>query len=389
MKEEEDDAFCRDLDRCIRLLFFVCVFVFTSPPRHPRQKTITVHTTLGQKIPIPVFLGLHATQYSFPRLPKLTDYLLSNPIVPTIIHPVLFIPDGPTPPPLRIEVRKLVLPVDKNIGLCMRNEAAYRFFLTETNYNWFYRGTDDTWVSPDNLAHFVRVLSMIVNPATDIVIKGCRTRHVAYSCAPWFDGGIGWLLSRAGVMHVLEYNFVNVCSNVFANQDDTAMGVIACHTFADSRFWDSPSLPGNPYYQEEALQTSFNGSYPPCSGSDIWPVSTMVARHVHDNAAREWSMRNVKNAPRNIAYEMASNWKLCRLRDDRVGELIVTEALWRWTPIVRFRKGGQTIPWDAMDGKGPPVCRQCIPFNPVSEQRRITEWRKQGWVGFSPFNQPL
>jgi hypothetical protein len=53
------------------------------------------------------------------------------------------------------------------------------------------------------------------------------------------DGGIGWLLSRAAVMYVLQYDFVHVCRSHFLHQDDISMGLIACHTFPDHRFWQA------------------------------------------------------------------------------------------------------------------------------------------------------
>jgi hypothetical protein len=145
-----------------------------------------------------------STNYSYSRLISLTDYLFSHPCVPTLIHPEIFIPPGPSPPPLPAPVHIILSNPNKNLGLCKREVWSYRIFLRDTDFGWLYRAIDDTWISPDNLIEFIGDLVDVVDPMTDIVIKGCKNFRSVFGCAPWLDGGIGWLLSRAAVMHILE-----------------------------------------------------------------------------------------------------------------------------------------------------------------------------------------
>jgi hypothetical protein len=107
-----------------------------------------------------------------------------------------------------IPVTVVQSPANKLIGLCIREDAAMRHFLNATKSVWFYRGIDDTSVHPENLHDLIEDLISIVDPMIHIVIKACTIYHSLYSCASWPDSGIGWLLSRAAVMHVLEYDLV-------------------------------------------------------------------------------------------------------------------------------------------------------------------------------------
>jgi hypothetical protein len=47
-----------------------------------------------------VYLAIMSTNYSYSSLISLTNYLYSHPAIPILIHPEIFIPPGPQPPPL-------------------------------------------------------------------------------------------------------------------------------------------------------------------------------------------------------------------------------------------------------------------------------------------------
>jgi hypothetical protein len=100
------------------------------------------------------------------------------------------------------------------LGLCKREILSYRIFLRDASVGWFYRAVDDTRISPDNLIEFLNELIEIINPLTDIVIKAYANFRFVFGCAPWLDGGIGWLLSRAAVKHILGYVYLRMCDIV-------------------------------------------------------------------------------------------------------------------------------------------------------------------------------
>jgi hypothetical protein len=171
-----------------------------------------------------VFLAIMSSASTFARLPKLTCFLLSHPGLRDRLSAMVFFPSGSSPPPLPIPSLGIDNSADRSVGLCRRVAASYDFFLRNTTLNWYYRAIDDTWISPGNLFLLVDQLAGFVHAETDIVIKACKTRHELYGCGPWVDGGVGWLLSRAGVRHVQAYDFVAVCNATYVRQDDTAMG---------------------------------------------------------------------------------------------------------------------------------------------------------------------
>jgi hypothetical protein len=271
------------------------------------------------------------------------------------------------------------------MGLCTRNVEAYRDFLNATEFGWFYRGIDDTWISPPNLAEFVSELTEFVNPSTDIVIKACKTWHPSYRCGPWTDGGIGWLLSRADVRHVLEYDFLSVCDRVFFRQDDTSMGMIACHTFPDHRFWHSWRMPGNAFYGGGQWPTNAAWARP-CPDDDVWPLAKLIVLHANGHTEIENVARTARGSDPALAYHSDDHrFELCRADPSRLEAITSKRELRRWTPIVEFCKGGQKIPWPLGDGSGPVACRQCAGLHQRSwrsEEDRLSMWNAGGWIGF-------
>jgi hypothetical protein len=275
--------------------------------------------------------------------------------------------------------------VDRTVGLCTREDFAMRLFLTKTNDAWFYRGIDDTWVHPENLHEFIEDLLAIVNPMIHIVIKACKTYNDDYQCGPWMDGGTGWLLSRAAVMHVLEYDFVHLCESLFRQQDDVSMGLIACHTFPDHRFWHSWRMPGNPFYHNGKWPI-IREDLPSCPNAAVWPVRRLIALHTQDRKIIKEAVRNSTLAPPHLAYVVDRHeWRLCRGDAATMAASIGREELRKWTPKLLFQRGGQRIPWVNISRVGPNACSQCTGLHyqmKQSEEERIAVWNRTGWVGF-------
>jgi hypothetical protein len=275
---------------------------------------------------------------------------------------------------------------DKFIGLCMREDAAMRGYLNETNSGWFYRGIDDTWIHPENLRDFIDDLVSFINPMIHIVIKSCKTYHDNYHCAPWLDGGTGWLLSHAAVMHVLEYNFTHVCRFLGFRQDDISMGLIACHTFPDHRFWHSWRLPGNPFYLNHRWPV-ITEHLPVCPDDYVWPLRRLIALHVQEKIVIKETIRNAIHISPDLAYYTTHKgaWDLCRGNATALATLTGREELRKWTPALRFLKGGQRIPWSKSSKNGPIACAQCTGLRhqmPSSESMRLRLWNRTGWVDF-------
>jgi hypothetical protein len=273
----------------------------------------------------------------------------------------------------------------------MRLLSAYHIFLNETSANWFYRAIDDTWVSPENLVEFTGELSAFIDPASDIVIKGSKSRHQIWDCVPWLDGGIGFLLSRAAVRHILLYDFLHVCTTVYMSQDDTATGLIACHTFPDHRYWDSPRFPANPYTSSETEVENWDGVSRKCTGRNIWPIRKAVARHTAGRKVLEDDAIRLNTAPPDLAFEAAPPrvWRVCRGEKGVLKEMTGVEELRRWTPVVKFVEGGQEIPWNE---RFPEACSQCRGRGHWRENRRMEGWKGLNLLDFSmaaskcPFN---
>jgi hypothetical protein len=260
-----------------------------------------------------VFLAIMSTYYTYHRLPQLFTLLHSHPFSHYFIQPHIFIPPGPTPLPMPVPVTIIDSPANRFLGLCVREDAAMRCYLNKTNNGWFYRGIDDTWVHPENLLDLIVDLVSFLNPMIHIVIKGCKTYHKTYHCAPWMDGGVGWLLSRAAVMHVLEYNFTRVCRFFGREQDDITMGLIACHTFPDHRFWHSWRLPGNPFYLNRRWPI-ISENLSACPDNYVWPLHRLVALHVQENTIIKDTIHKTNYVSQNLAYYTPhkDSWELCR-----------------------------------------------------------------------------
>jgi hypothetical protein len=202
------------------------------------------------------------------------------------------------------------------------------------------------------------------------------------------DGGIGWLMSRAAVLHLVEYDFVQLCSQSFRRQDDTTTGLILCHTFPDHRYWDNPRFPGDPlYYCMGIDDLNFSRISISCSGTTIWPINKMVSMHTSGNPALQAFVRTAHTAPSDIAFEWHPNvFRLCRRDPQKLAALTTFESLKKWTPIVKFIKEGQVIPWDLQSkGNGPLDCMQCTGMPQESldaEQQRLVRWPGAGWKGY-------
>jgi hypothetical protein len=69
-----------------------------------------------------------------------------------------------------------------------------RLFLSESQADWFWRGTDDTVINFANLPKFVRLLNRRYNPRRDPVVLG---HCISYpSGLSFIQGGSGWVISR-------------------------------------------------------------------------------------------------------------------------------------------------------------------------------------------------
>jgi hypothetical protein len=332
-----------------------------------------------------IFLAIFTTNYTFDRLTALVAYLHSRPHVPSPVFPMVFYPqENATLPPLPFPSLCVPSHADAYIGLCVRETASLEFFVRNTTANWYFRAMDDTWVSPENMVSFVSGLSQAVSPATDIVIKASKTRNERYKCQPWFDGGVGWLLSRAGAQHVLEYNFVNVCRHAPLRHDDISMGLIAYHTFPDHRFWDSPFLPGNPYFRRYwSPPTPSQAPVPNCEAEFVWPVSRVVAIHTQGRPWLQAELANATKMPSDIAYELLpGKWGICRMTRVQVERFEDRSDAKKWTLPLKFAKGDRGM----RVSKVPPLgCSQCVDLGQTetqSEEYRIGKWRDSHWSGF-------
>jgi hypothetical protein len=271
-------------------------------------------------------------------------------------------------------------------GLCKRVSAAYDIFLKERTHEWFFRAIDDTWINPDNLLEFVDDLANVVNPMTDIVIKACRNIRLLYQCTPWPDGGTGWLMSRAGVMHIVEYDFTKICNQLIWHQDDATIGLLACHTFPDQRFWHSWRMPGDPFYFRGLHLPRFSDVKEKCPHEDVWPVRRLVVYHTQGLSALQEMVMTAGHVVEDLAFIVRrDDFTLCRGIPAKLAERVGLEEVRRTTPIVKFQKGGRKMSWNMRLPHGPLACRQCIytqDHELPSEQERQAEWNRTGWHGF-------
>jgi hypothetical protein len=121
-------------------------------------------------------------------------------------------------------------------GVCCRVTHAMRYFLT-TSRGWFLRAIDDSWFNPDNLYTLVQQLSTFLNPRKHVVMKGhAAPDFVLQWGRVYLQGGAPILLSRAAVIHVLQY-FPPICGLPFFPSDDTTFGLIANRSFPSLTDW--------------------------------------------------------------------------------------------------------------------------------------------------------
>jgi hypothetical protein len=267
----------------------------------------------------------------------------------------------------------------------MRVYESYQFFLHETNASWYHRAIDDTWINPDNIFEVIDNFETFLDPNTDIVMKGCKTRNFDYACGPWLDGGAGWLMSRAGVMHAVSYDYRRLCRTVYRQQDDTLNGLVFCHTFPDARYWDFPLLTGHPFYGGQSDDYAANLSLVTarCSGGALFPIRKLIAFHTSGHPILIALVRNISTAPLDLAFEsIGRTFQMCRTPKERLVGVGTLEWLKRWTPIVKYRKGGENISWAVSQYTGTAECRQCVglmEWEGTLEPSRLEAWNRTGW----------
>jgi hypothetical protein len=267
----------------------------------------------------------------------------------------------------------------------MRVYGSYQYFLNETTARWYHRAIDDGWIHPDNIFEVIDHFETFLNPDTDIVMKGCKTRNRDYACGPWLEGGAGWLMSRAAVMHAVSYDYDRLCSTVCRMQDDTINGLVFCHTFPDARYWDFPLLTGNPFSRNHPANYAANLSLVTanCYRGAIFPFRKLIAFHTAGRPALIALVRNISTAPLDLAFESIRRiFRLCRVPKERLVGIGNLEWLKRWTPIVKYRKGGEEIPWSVSQSAGTAECRQCVglmEWEGKLEPSRLEAWNRTGW----------
>jgi hypothetical protein len=230
---------------------------------------------------------------------------------------------------------------------------------------------------------FIDELESFIQPDIHIVMKASKTRIERYVCGCWLDGGTGWLMSRAAVLHTVSYNFLNICAKAYYNQDDVTSGVIMGHTFPDARYWDSVRLSGNPYYYRKLWSVDISRVTNLCRYEFVWPARTLIAMHTSGRSDLITFTKNLRGAPEDLALEWTpGTFQLCRRNAILLKTLTSLETLRQWTPIVPFRLGGQVIEWDFWHARPPMACRQCLGMMPTTEeveQNRLAMWNRTGW----------
>jgi hypothetical protein len=161
------------------------------------------------------------------------------------------------------------------------------------------------------------------------------------------------------------------------------MGLIACHTLPDHRFWHNWRLPGNPFYFSRRWPT-VTEHLPACPDDYVWPLRKLVALHVQEEKIIQETIRNVTFMSPDLAYYVAHRreWRLCRGNATSFAAITGREELRKWTPPLLFRKGGQRIAWRQASKDGPSECAQCTGVRrPMrqSEDQRIALWNRTGW----------
>lgn len=164
------------------------------------------------------------------------------------------------------------------------------------------------------------------------------------------------------------------------------MGLIACHTFPDHRFWHSSRLPGNPFYLNRRWPV-IRDNLPPCPDEHVWPLRQMIALHVQENTIMKETIRRTSHVSPELAYYIPrkNSWELCRGNATTFAILTGRDELHKWTPVLRFQKGGQGIAWSHGPKNGPRACAQCtgLPHGiRYSEHERIAVWNQTGWAHF-------
>jgi hypothetical protein len=116
--------------------------------------------------------------------------------------------------------------------------------------------------------------------------------------------------------------------------------------------------------------------------------------HTSGEEALQAFLRSAREVPSDIAFEWHSQiWRLCRGNSKELMALTNLQNLRKWTPIVKFVKGGQVIPWDLEPNmKAPFDCTQCIGISNISdadEKNRFINWTMSGWKGYHGVQQTL
>jgi hypothetical protein len=188
-------------------------------------------------------------------------------------------------------------------------------------------------------------------------------------------------------MHITAYDFPGICDRVYRKQDDTSTGVILAHTYPDCRYWDSPFLPGDPFYLDSNYPLDLNAIVRNCSGRVLYSAAKVIAFHTSGKMKLINLARKLRTAPLDIAFEWKPRaFRLCRAPREALENIVSDQNLRKWTPIVSFRWGGQEITWTiGPTDKGPMECRQCLGLTDWTgrgEQQRLEAWNRTGWPFF-------
>jgi hypothetical protein len=164
------------------------------------------------------------------------------------------------------------------------------------------------------------------------------------------------------------------------------MGILACHTFPDQRFWHNWRMPGDPFYRTGIYLPRFSDVEHKCPDENVWPVRKLVVYHTQGVSQLQEMVMVAGNVSEDLAFLVRGDiFTLCRGIPSKLAEITGLEEVRRFTPIVKFRPGGRKITWSVNNIEGPMACRQCTYTQgkeASGEQERLAEWNRTGWPGF-------
>ena len=104
-----------------------------------------------------------------------------------------------TPPP---RYRKLIEKYINKRGMFIHLDFVaktwfcIKYILEKTNFDWFWRGTEDIFINWEKLDGYVRYLARTYNPRTDPIVLGHCIPKLPDQKSAWIQGGSGMLISR-------------------------------------------------------------------------------------------------------------------------------------------------------------------------------------------------